>query len=366
MTEQPTSLCDRALLGDESQPRALNECHWITAIGTAIGLGTGAMATAAGAAIIGGGLGAIGANISSLVKGVYPWEDPGQFFKSSAIGLGTGAAGGAIGSAVGPALGAAAETLGLSSNIGTTAAAAGAPSGAASLSGQVPAAGVSLLSDAGGSTAGQGVLSEAIGKLGSAVGEYGGQGASQAAGQVGGQATGQATGQIAGQVAKPTAFLAQTLGEKPAALVRSTLTSGALGAAKDPEHPLRGALTGAAGSIVGSGINMGGQALFRGQEAGFFSPGPSRGFDFGRTGADYTPSYSLGSDPSTPNMGFGLRPEMGSNFAAGAARAGTSLLSRAGSSATGMGVSSALTPSPRTPPPNPYASYGYTPYWMRQ
>lgn len=360
MIDETTTLCDRVSLGIEFQPKE-QLCSWITAIGTAVGLGAGTAATVGGAAILGAGLGGITANITSLANGTFPWSDPGQFFKASALGLGTGAAGGALGGAIGPALGAAADGLGLSSNVGTVAAEAGAPSGAASLSGQVPAAGLSLLTDAGGTSAPQGLLSQAIGKLTDAVGPYaakgGEQAASQAAGQVGGEAA-----QVASKASAP--WLSSTLGEKPAALVRNTLTSSALGAAKDPEHPLRGALTGATGSLVGAGINYGGNALFRGQEAGFFSPGPSKGLEFDRTG--YQPSgHSLLTDPPSSSS-FGLRPDMsGPGLGDRFARAGVSAASRLGSGAASRAVGSSLTPSPTVQPPNPYESYGYTPYWMR-
>jgi hypothetical protein len=132
------------------------------------------------------------------------------------------------------------------------------------------------------------------------------------------------------------------------------------------------------GSLASSAINMGGNAILRGQAAGFFSPGPSRGFEFDRTG--YQPSHSLLSDmpSSSPGSGYsllndqpsgpsyGLRPEAGPSLGDRFSRLGVSAASKLGSSVASRATGSALTPSPRVAPPNPYESYGYTPYWMRQ
>lgn len=310
-----TSLCDRVLLGTETEPTKGQLCSWAT-----IGIG----------AAIAAGLGGVAANIKSLVDGVYPWEDPLDFLKANAIGAGTGAVTGALtagaGQALGPILSGAGEALGIGANTGTVAAQAGAatPQGLG------------------------GVVSQTGGKLLSSVGEN----ATQAAIDQGIEQIG-------------TSFTDQAFGKALKELPGNVLTGAATGAAKDPDDPLRGVLSGAAGGLASSAINVGAGALMRGQTAGMWNSTPVKDVEFTRYNPD-APAYSLArSELLAPKPAWGMQvttqqPGLGGRFVGGVAGLG----GRATGGVASTGVRSALTPQPHVPQENPYAMWG-NPYLTR-
>jgi hypothetical protein len=279
-----------------------------TSIGTAVGA-SGAIATGIGAGVLGAGTGLLAHDISSLVSGNYPWENPGEHLLGGLKAAGTGALSGFAGSAVGPALGTLGESLGIATNTGTIQAAAGAPTGALSTSGQVGSAATDLIGK--GAVATEGGLGQSLMKVGG-----------------------------------------------------DSLISAGMGAAKNPDDPMKGAAMGAAGGVASGVVKLGSDAMFKGMGSGFFNPGPGRDIQI-----KYQPpsqNYSLLRDNlATPRATMAStisKPEIGGQFLGGAARAGSSL---AGSAAR-MGVGSAMTSQPTAAPPNPYAASGVTPYWMRE
>lgn len=311
------------------------ESAWITAIGTAIGL-TGAAATAAGAAIIGGGAATLASGVQRLVNEQYPWDNPGKWIaadlKAGAIGGATAGVTAGAGAALGPMLGAGAESAGLATNVGTTAAEVGAPQGAVSLSGQIPKLGVDIASQ--GANIAEGTLGSSLSNV-----------ASNASG-------------ILPNIGKQTI---------------SGAISGALGNLDDPG---RGALIGGAGGLASAGVSGLANVGFRGSGAAFvnnaepssFSLAGSSG-DFVRTGGGYNPGAGLslagGSQGSSPYASFGLQAEptmqpwqqgvskMGGNLAGKAAR---------------MGMSEATAPDLTMRNPDPYAATPYgtgSNYWRR-
>lgn len=329
------------------------------------------------AAAIAAGVGGAAAGITSLVNGVYPWEDPLKFMKSEAIGIGTGAVGGALGGAAGVALG---PLLGAGSGAATgggVGAAGGAGSGGAG--GAAAGAGAGF-GAAGGGAAGGGAGggfgaaaaggAEALGvgtgtgtiaaEAGAAVPQNLGGMVSQSAGQVlsgGTQATEAAIGNTVQNLGG--SFVDQGLSNALRAAPKNIIGGALQGAMKDYEHPLRGLATGAVGGLASSAVNVGTGALMRGQTAGLWNTTPVKQVEFASYNPD-APAYSLARDEIlNPTRGFSMQtsvaqPGMGGRLVGAAGGLG----SRFAGGVAQMGVRSAMTPQPTVPPANPYSQWG--------
>jgi hypothetical protein len=305
------------------------------------------------AAAIAAGVGGVAAGVNSLVNGVYPWEDPLKWMKSEAMGIGTGAVGGALtgaaGVALGPLLGGAS---GAAAGGGAGAGGAGGAAGGAAAGGAEGAAGALGIGTGTGTVAAEagaalpqnmsGMVSQAAGKI---------------LGDVGAQGTQAAIGETVKNIGT-SGFTDQMFQNALRELPKNVIGGAATGAMKDPDDPLRGLLSGAAGGVVSSGINLGVGAAMRGQTAGMWNTTPVKDIEF-----KYNPdsqSYSVArSELLNPSKGWGMQttmqqPGVGGRFVNAAAGLG----SRAAGGAARMGVRSALTPQPSVAPPNPYAQWG--------
>lgn len=359
----------RKILGRE--PRCP---EWITAIGVSIGL-SGAAATAAGAAIVGAGLGLAASDITSMVQGNFPWKDPGEFFSAGAKGMALGAAGGAIGGAVGPAVSGAIGSMGGS----TTGGMGGVVGGSSSTAPAVGATGGAVGGGSGGAA------TDALSAVGQGFGTV-----ADKAGAVNPTELSGIVNSTANQVVQQGGQASQGLFQESLGKIVANTTGGAItGGIKDPENFGRGALMGAAGGAASSAFSSGANALFRGQGAGIVpnsADGPNRGFSMmGDSGGDFGRAYnpdtaSSGFDNFMDNNQFGYDPgrETFSISRANIATPPPTLASRAmdlginqGSNMAGRAASrmvgSAMTPTPEDPmSQNPYAQYGRNPYWMRR
>lgn len=266
---------------------------------TTAGLSATAAGVAAGA-IVGAGIGGVASGITSLATGVTPWDDPKEFFIGQAKGIGLGAAGGALG----PALGAAGETIGIGSNAGTQAAAAGAQAGGVSITGN------------------------AIGNTATNILKAGAQGVEGLGGKL--------------------ADVGINIG-------KNAIGQAGVGALGDMENPGRGALVGAAGGVVSSGLN------FVGQASGILPKPPVSNFQPMGNTLDYSPDTSSVMQPRPVYTSSGFGPSMGTRAMGAAGQFGV----KAGTMGAQQYVGNAMTPQPGAPPMGTYQSFGIQPYWEK-
>ena len=263
---------------------------------TTAGLSATAASIATGA-IVGAGISGVAAGAMSLANGQTPWDDPGGFFAAQGKAIGLGAAGGALG----PALGAAGESLGIGSNVGTSAAGAGAPSGGVGISGN-PIGSTAITALKAGANGAEGIGAKLSG-VGINIG-------------------------------------------------KQALSGAIAGTFKDMQHPLRGALVGAAGGTVGGGLSFAGQAtgILPTQPAANFQPTGDMGYS-----ADS--ASVMPPQPGYTSSGFG--PSLGSRALASAGQLGV----QAGQYGARQAVGNAMTPPPPQAPVGTYQSFGIKPYW---
>lgn len=354
------SLCDKVLLGSEGAPTKGALCEWTT-----IGI----------AAAIAAGVGGATAGITSLVNGVYPWEDPLKFMKSEAIGIGTGAVGGALGGAAGVALG---PLLGASTGSTMGGVVGGSSSTAPAVGGTTGA----VVGGGGGGGAGGGTVGGTVG--GSTVGgTVGGGGIGSGTGTIAAQSGAALPQNLSGMIPAESAqilsggtqateaavgntvqnlggsFVDQGLSNALRAAPKNIIGGALQGAMKDYEHPLRGLATGAASGLASSAVDVGTGALMRGQTAGLWNTTPVKQVEFASYNPD-APAYSLARDEIlNPTRGFSMQttmaqPGMGGRLVGAAGGLG----SRFAGGVAQMGVRSAMTPQPTVPPANPYAQWG--------
>lgn len=264
---------------------------------TAAGMGATAAGVTAGV-IVGATIGGVSSGITSLATGVTPWDDPGEFFLGQAKGIGMGAAGGAIG----PALGAAGEAIGIGSNAGTVAAEVGAPAGGISNTGNV------------------------IGSTATNILKAGSQGVEGLGGKLAG--------------------VGINMG-------KNAIAQAGVGALGDMENPGRGALMGAAGGAVSSGLN------FVGQASGILPSMPQANYQpMGNTGG-YSADTASVMPPQSGYTSSGFGPSMGTRAMGAAGQ----LAVRGGTMGAKQFVGNAMTPPPPGPPMGTYQSFGIKPYW---
>lgn len=344
-----STLCDQVLTASEFEPTKGQHCQWTT-----IGI----------AAAIAAGVGGVAAGVNSLVNGVYPWEDPLKWMKSEAMGIGTGAVGGALTGAAGVALG---PLLGA----GTGAATGGGTGAAGGAVGGGGAGGAAAGGGAAGGFGAAGGAAEGIGvgtgtgtvaaEAGAALPQNLGGVIPAEAGKlltdVGTQGTQAAIGEAV-KDAGSSAFTDQMFSNALRELPKNVIGGAATGAMKDPQDPVRGLLSGAAGGVVSSGLNLGVGALMRGQTAGMWNTTPVKDIEF-KYNPD-APAYSVArSELLNPNKGWGMQTTLQQPGVGGRLiNAATGLGSRAASGVAQMGVRSALTPQPAVPMANPYEQWG--------
>jgi len=379
----------RKILGRE--PRCP---EWITAIGTAIGL-SGAAATAAGAAVVGAGLGLAASDITQMVQGNFPWKDPGKFFASGAKGLALGAAGGAIGGAVGPAIGSLGASGGSIGGGGGGAVGGGAGGGGGAVvgggaSGTVGGAGGAGFGGAGGMSLAEGATGAS--SIFQGVGENLGTIAQEAGAATPSELSG-ITGAAANQAIQSGGGTQGLMQESLKKIVANTVGGSVTGGLNEPRDFGRGALMGAAGGAASGAFSAGAGAVFRGQGAGIVPNsvnGPDRGFSMmGDAGGSFSRAYDPNTAASafdggfdnfmdTGSMGYDPGREAFSISRSNIATPPPTLAERAtnfgikqgsnfaGSAARNM-VGRAMSQMPEDPmSQNPYAQYGQTPYWMRR